>query len=229
MSHAFNHFIVLSGEAGSGKDSTADVLVSDHSYRKISLADGMKKFAADVFGWSEGQLWGPSSMRNAVDPEWARPCGACDGSGYQLDVPIRGGTYCLTCAGDGKINDNSPRRVLQLLGDEWGRQMIHPDIWSLAIKKELLAHLSVGHRIVVSDARFDNDRQNLSRWFGAKLVDVRAATPKNDGEKWRLHASELSRPKEGQIDYVIKNNEEWPFPNLHRLVTAMLLELYEET
>lgn len=227
------HFIVLSGEAGAGKDSTADILVDHFNYRKISLSDEMKRFCMRLFGWTNDQVFGPSKFRNEPDPKWARPCPDCR-SGCKLctgvidpnRIHVR--EACKTCEGTGKINDNSPRRVLQLLGDEWGRQMIHPDIWTMAAREALAEKLYRGVRIVINDARFENDRTNLKSWLDASLVDVRTSVSKNDGAAWRQHASELSRPTDEQLDHVIQNDEEWPFPTLKDRVRDMLIKLYGE-
>lgn len=216
-----NNLIVLSGEAGSGKDSAAKILVGEYDYQQMSLADGMKKFAQSIFGWTDEQLWGPSKFRNDPDHNWAQKCSACDDPRYQK-IPV-----CLACKGTGILNINSPRRVLQLLGDEWGRQMIHPDIWSKSISPLLRETLSKGTKVVINDARFNNDRENLANWFGAKLVLIERerATPKTD--EWREHASEKNQPKENQVHYVLYNNEEWPFPSLKRKIDTMLRSLYK--
>ncbi len=221
----YKHFIVLSGEAGAGKDSTANVLVDHHGYRKVSLSDEMKRFCMCAFGWTHGQMFGPSSLRNAPDPKWARPCAHCRDTVQVKPYAI---VTCPKCNGEGKINDNSPRRVLQLLGDEWGRQMIHPDIWTMVARPGLENLLSQGTRIVINDARFENDRTNLTDWLGAKLVDVRSVNSKDDGAAWRKHASELSRPTDDQVHYVLHNDEEYPFPGLRARVADMLHALYGE-
>jgi len=217
------HFIVLSGEAGAGKDSVADLLVANHGYVKVSLSDAMKEFCGRVFGFSKEQLYGPSHMRNAPDPRWARPCTHCKGDGH---VTPHARVTCPKCDGEGKINDNSPRRILQLLGDEWGRQLIHPDIWTMSLRPVLEGMLHDRVKIVINDARFDNDRTNLRDWLGAKVVDVRTPNKKDDGAAWRQHASELSRPTDDQVDYFIYNAEQWPFPGLPKTVADMLGALY---
>lgn len=230
------HFIVLSGEAGAGKDSIADILVADHGYRKISLSDEMKRFCMRAFGWTNDQLYGPSSFRNAPDPKLARPCPDCKATGCiycsgdkkNPNPRLHIDTACKSCEGTGKINDNSPRRILQLLGDEWGRQMIHPDIWTMIARPHLEEKLFRGVRIVINDARFENDRVNLQSWLGAKLVDVRSTNTKDDGATWRQHASEQSRPSDEQVDHIVQNDETWPFPSLKQHVTEMLVKLYND-
>jgi hypothetical protein len=216
------NFIVLSGTAGAGKDSIAKILVEKHAFKLVSLSHEMKVFVARAFGWSDDQVFGPSSMRNAPDPRWARPCTHCKCTGKVRSMREH---PCPKCNGEGKINDNSPRRVLQLLGDEWGRQMIHPDIWTMVTRPVIEDLLKNDVKIVINDARFQNDRNNLHDWFGAVRVDVQTQKVKKDGAAWRNHGSELSRPTNDEVEYVISNDEDWPFPSLESKINAMFSDL----
>jgi hypothetical protein len=65
--------IGISGQAGSGKDTVADFLVEDFTFCKVALADPIKRFCAEVFNFSEQQLWGPSQYRNEPDTRYHRP------------------------------------------------------------------------------------------------------------------------------------------------------------
>lgn len=58
--------IGIVGRAGSGKDTIADILVRDHNFVKVALADPMKRFLADIFQFSHYELWGPSAARETV-------------------------------------------------------------------------------------------------------------------------------------------------------------------
>ncbi len=64
--------IGLSGLAGVGKDTVADFLVRHHAFEKVALADPMKHFCKEVFGFTVEQLWGPSAARNAIDPRYGK-------------------------------------------------------------------------------------------------------------------------------------------------------------
>lgn len=216
--------IVLSGEAGAGKDAVAKILVDQHGWELYSLASPLKRFAEDMFGFTHEQLYGPSSMRNAPDQRWARPCPCCDGTGSDCRFPIRG---CEACEGDGKINDNSPRRILQLCGEEFLRRMIHVDALTMRAEPELRQMLGNYKKIVVNDGRNDNDRNNLHAWLGGQRIDVRAAGKvKKDDAAWRHHVSELRIASVDQLEGVIINDERWPFPGLSVKVTTMLTNLY---
>ena len=60
--------IGITGQAGSGEDEIAGRFVQKHDYQQLSLADPMKRFGLNVFGFDVIQLWGPSSARNHFDP-----------------------------------------------------------------------------------------------------------------------------------------------------------------
>lgn len=51
----------------------------------------------------------------------------------------------------------SPRQMLQSLGTEWGREMIHPQIWIRIAMERAIPHLAVGRSVVITDVRFDNE------------------------------------------------------------------------
>lgn len=49
----------------------------------------------------------------------------------------------------------SPRQLLQTLGTEWGRKMIHPEIWVRAAMEKVRA--APDTTFVITDTRFDNE------------------------------------------------------------------------
>ena len=220
--------IVLSGEAGAGKDSLAKLLVDEFDWTLYSLAGPLKRFAADMFGFTDEQLYGPSSFRNAPDPRWARPCSTCAGTGkvYGTDHPH----WCAKVEGGmpGKLNDNSPRRVLQLLGEEYLRQMIHPDALTIRARLDIEMALDAGESVVINDARNPNDRDNLHAWLGAVRVDVRSERTKEvkPNSAWRQHSSEQRQPTDADVEYVLQNDEEWPFRTLKSKTIEMLQHFY---
>lgn len=223
------NFIVLSGIAGAGKDSVANILVNDHRWTLYSLAGPLKRFSQDMFGFTDEQVFGPSSARNRPDPRWARPCLHCKKTG-QVRSMLRF-HECSACNGKGIIDDNSPRRILQLLGEEYLRQMIHVDALTMRARPEIEKLLfSIDQQgfggIVINDARNDNDRDNMNDWLGACRVDVRSTKVKDRiPETWHMHKSELRQPNNADVEYVLNNDEEWPFPSLHNKVDLMLASL----
>lgn len=56
----------------------------------------------------------------------------------------------------------SPRQVAQTLGTEWGRQLVHPDLWvMLMLRRWDEVRSSTSPRMVVTDVRFDNEAQTI--------------------------------------------------------------------
>ena len=125
------NIIGITGRAGSGKSTVARILTEQHGFVEVALADPLKRICRDVFGFTDAQLWGPSSERNKSDERWPRhhahagdtlefcdqtqkwvPCECC---GWRFGEQIR---LCYL----------TPRFALQQLGTEWGRGM-HPDVW----------------------------------------------------------------------------------------------------
>jgi hypothetical protein len=64
------NIIGVSGLAGSGKDTVADMILQNKGFIKVSLADPIKRFAMDVWGFTEEQVFGASQFRNAPDPRY---------------------------------------------------------------------------------------------------------------------------------------------------------------
>lgn len=65
--------LLLSGEANSGKDTVAQMVVDSLCEREINVAvvayaDPMKRFTRELFDFTKEQLWGPSETRNGIDP-----------------------------------------------------------------------------------------------------------------------------------------------------------------
>ena len=214
----------LTNRENNEDDDAADrALVNEHGWEGYSLAGPMKRFAADMFGFTDEQLYGPSKFRNEPDPRWARPCPACEGDG---NVEVMSAIFdCAECSGTGKINDNSPRRILQLMGEEFLRQMVHPDVLTMRARPDLERMLSDGRSVVINDARNDNDRDNLHEWLGAHRVDVRTerVKPITPANAWRLHASEQRLAKDDSLEHVIhQGDERWPFPSMPGKVRNML-------
>lgn len=62
----------------------------------------------------------------------------------------------------------TPRFMMQTIGTEWGRHMIHPNIWVRLLKRRVLEH---GGPIVIPDCRFDNEAR-MVRELGGAVVEI---------------------------------------------------------
>lgn len=62
----------------------------------------------------------------------------------------------------------SPRRMMQTLGTEWGRNLISPDLWLVLAHQRLLRN---GPGMVISDVRFENEAAWI-RKHGGRIIHV---------------------------------------------------------
>ena len=64
------------------------------------------------------------------------------------------------------------RHMAQTLGTEWGRNMVHPDLWRLIVNQRLEVGFAQGARFVITDLRFENEAE-LVRKVGGQVVHLR--------------------------------------------------------
>ncbi|MFV1943450.1 deoxynucleotide monophosphate kinase [Pseudomonas luteola] len=66
----------------------------------------------------------------------------------------------------------SSRQLQQLLGTEWGRKLVHPDIWLLLAEREWCRTLTGPAKgLVIGDIRFDNEAKWIKR-NGGYIINV---------------------------------------------------------
>lgn len=160
--------IGLAGLAGCGKSTVAG-LVGPRV--EIAFADPMKRFCAEVFGFTHEELYGPSSARETPSQVFTRPNGE----------PL------------------TPRFALQTLGTDWGRNC-DPNVWVKAgiaralrsrLAEEATARALPGYQpqpVVVTDVRFANEARAL-RDAGGQVWRVRRDVDPNRAAVY-AHASE---------------------------------------
>ncbi len=69
------------------------------------------------------------------------------------------------------LGGKSPRQAMQLLGTEWGRDLIHPELWVNVAMANAAAVLDQGGRVVFDDTRFPNEVAAV-RDMGGKVFRV---------------------------------------------------------
>lgn len=68
----------------------------------------------------------------------------------------------------------SPRELMQTLGTEWGRMLVHPDVWLILATGTLHNR---GPGMIVSDLRFENEAAWVRRMGGVVIHLQREAAP----------------------------------------------------
>lgn len=81
----------------------------------------------------------------------------------------------------------SRRYLMQTLGTEWGRDLVHPDIWIEVAKARLAGAAREGFTVVITDVRMPNEAE-LIRELG--------------GEVWRVENDRLPPPTDQHVSEI---------------------------
>lgn len=113
----------------------------------------------------------------------------------------------------------SPRELMQTLGTEWGRDMVHSQLWLTIAELRLgeMRHAGID-RVAITDCRFANEAQWVRNMGGSVWHIRREAAP-----AVRAHASEMPVLFDAKADWVINNNDS--LDALHTRVDDILYEL----
>lgn len=99
--------------------------------------------------------------------------------------------------------DTTPRRLMQTVGTEWGREMVDPDLWLKVAHRRIREARQAGvPGIVIADVRFDNEAEFVRRWGGEV---VRLTRP--GSAEVAAHASEAG-VRDDLVDYEVVNDRE---------------------
>lgn len=205
------NIVGIFGLAGAGKDTAADRLVSNHGYTKVSLADPLKRISRDVYGFTDTQLWGPSSARNAPDKRYVRE----RHERHDWVEASDGEFECSRCQAHGQQNPDecvvylTARFALQVLGTEWGRTC-YKNTWTDLAIKTARAILEQGMSytpqrglytddsgarpsgVAIADMRFWNELESVKE-AGGYVWRIKPPAPLVAAEGWRKHQSETEQ------------------------------------
>lgn len=83
----------------------------------------------------------------------------------------------------------TPRHLMQTLGTDWGRSLVHSSLWVELLKRQAKSYAQGGYRAVVDDVRFPNEAQAIKDLGGELWRVIRSGAQVTQG-----HVSE------GQLD-----------------------------
>lgn len=110
---------------------------------------------------------------------------------------------------------HTPRHVLQTLGTDWGREMIHNDVWLLVAQRKINDLMGEGYSVVVTDVRFENETK-LIRDMGGSIWHVQ----REDRPQVEKHVSESGVNIDYYNDFTLLNNKD--VAHLYDIVEACL-------
>ena len=153
--------IGLSGLAGAGKDTVADLLVTHCGFRKLAFADALRNEISDAFQMEPLYL---SHRDTKEHPMSALALNRCQNDGFVgrmiIDEGERNNKLDLAAP-------RSPRQILQWWGTDYRRKQ-SPSYWTSQIGLRI-HHLSAektSGRFVITDCRFDNEADLVRRHGG---------------------------------------------------------------
>jgi len=201
--------ISISGKKGSGKDTAAARLIENHGFTRFAFADILKDMLTSVFKierkyFDDHELKDKQFDRITVDfSDIDKIRMWLEERGVEIDYVMRTN---MENVGHGRTLD-TPREMMQFIGTDVCRDNISNDLWiDLTIKNML----SSGKRlIVVTDARYANERRALKKLGGILLLIKRSTTDGKDTDKeWQYddHKTENDLGFEDDYDVVIENN-----------------------
>ena len=133
-------------------------------------------------------------------------CSTYDFTQYAFADPIRAGLRAALGLTDWHFNEGkeivipeygkSPRQLMQLFGTEFGRNLIHPDIWQIRAE----AALDSTKNLVLTDCRFDNEAAWVHKHKGYVVHIARDNAPQVSA-----HISE-NGVSDSLIDFEVENN-----------------------
>lgn len=213
--------IGISGKMGSGKDTVGQIihqLVSDHKdsshntsvdYSQLhncwetkKFADKLKDITCMLIGCSREQLEDREYKERELGEDWWL---YTDGF---TNEPFIGGNCKNLVQYNTRVEKLTPRKILQLLGTEAGREIIHPNIWVNSLMSEYRGSVDTRANIpdweskwIITDMRFPNE---LDAVKAKKGITIRVNRPDTDHLSGS-HASETALD-ESKFDYTIENN-----------------------
>jgi hypothetical protein len=169
--------IGLVGFIGSGKGAASDYIVEKYGFEKESFANSVKDSVSCIFNWNRELLEGSTEesriWRESPDEYWS------NAFGYEL----------------------TPRKALQLMGTEVGREIFHPNIWV----HSTFRRMNPDSNYVISDVRFPNEIFEIRKFGGFVFRVKRGKDP-----EWYSHIRDLEYDDESLSLYMKKER-----PDLH--------------
>lgn len=95
----------------------------------------------------------------------------------------------------------SPRELQQTLGSEWGRYLVHEDVWLILAKRYVERCKDLGVRgLVITDVRFENEA-NFVRELGGNIWHIEREIKGTESN----HASELGVHIQDEDEVIINS------------------------
>jgi len=181
-----HHLLGLTGHAGVGKDTVADLLVAHARFRKLAFADALRGEIANAFSLSLDDLTKPHLKNVATVGLRMRLAPRDFLAAVVLSLSAAAPDHRTPLSNEWLDAPRSPRQIMQWWGTEYRRAQA-PRYWTQQLIKRLADYRREGEtRFVVTDVRFDNEADSLRMAGGAIWQVIR---PGHVGQVENAHIS----------------------------------------
>jgi hypothetical protein len=118
------------------------------------------------------------------------------------------------------------RHAMITLGTEWGRDMIHPDIWVNTLTRDMITYIKMGiDKIVIDDVRFLNEANWVKSLNEKGMVARIIRILRGENKESTDHRSEIEQ--DGiEVDWEIWNND--TVESMCRSIDGILYALFDK-
>lgn len=155
------YIIGLTGFAGAGKDTVADLLVAHLGFRKMAFADALRAEVAEGFSVEPVYLSRPETKHHPITALAMRKAPRDFLAAVALALSQAAPDHRVVLTDDWLDAPRSPRQILQWWGTEYRRAQ-HPRYWTRLLLQQIVALGRMGYsRFAVADVRFPNEADTI--------------------------------------------------------------------
>lgn len=190
----------ISGLARSGKDTVGAMLIKRYGFKRVAMADCLKEVTAKVMDKPLNTFYADDLKDKNFDKPIIFDDTLADNLAYELNQLGIDVTPSKFKDFIGEPFEN-PRKALVFIGTDLCRNLVDEEIWlNLTLNK---IQKMEGH-IVITDARFKNERQAIKNLGGITMfIDRPSITKSFDASK--AHISELDQLNDSYDVQVLNN------------------------
>lgn len=155
------YIIGLTGWAGVGKDTVADLLVAHLGFRKVAFADALRGEICEGFGIEPLYLTRPETKSHPLTALSMRKAPREFLAAVALSLSAAAPDHRWPLSDDWLDAPRSPRQIMQWWGTEYRRAQ-HPRYWTRIMLAQIVALGRMGFsRVVIPDVRFENEADTV--------------------------------------------------------------------
>jgi hypothetical protein len=187
----------LGGKKRSGKDTSADILVSEFGYTKLSFGDDLKKMCAAVTkiplkNFYDENLKDVAFSKKVILNKYELCENINEYFNLKFEIPEDSKTI--------ELSFESPRTIMQTIGTDIVRkEMYGNDFWINLLKNTID---KIETPVVIADMRFSHERKFIKNLKGIICrIKREMVDDSNDG-----HISENNLGEDSEYDFILYNN-----------------------